>query len=158
MEHMAAAAEFHISDLVRNPSQVIAHAERGDVILHRRGKADLRLALATRDRDASAVSESLARIIAGLARVEAAQDAIRRSMDEVYPWLRFLPPDGHEAGVRDLLDVAVSCAAVSNFAAYHAKVASWRSTAEIYSDPELYAKLSGPVDIREDLGPVPEPA
>jgi hypothetical protein len=35
-------------------------------------------------------------------------------------------------------------------------VAAWRSAAEIYADPELYARLTRPLD-DSDYGPVPMP-
>lgn len=77
-------------------------------------------------------------------------------MASVFPWLRFLPKDARDECVQELVNVAVACASVGNFAAFQAKVASWQSTAEIYSDPELYAKLTGPIEI-EHGGRVPMP-
>lgn len=151
---MKAVVEFNLSDLVRNPTRVTEQAERGEVILHRRGKEDLRLALASHQANASVATEDLARVLAALARGEEGRTALRASMAGVYPWLRFLPETERDECLDDLLEAATACASIENFAAYRAAVASWRSTAEIYSDPDLFARLSGPAEIREDLGSV----
>jgi hypothetical protein len=153
---MGVVAEFNISDLVRNPSQVIEQAERGEVILHRRGRADLRLMLASMETDSSAMNEVFALLVARLMEKDLGREAIREAFAGTYPWLRFLPEDAQEECIKELVDVAVACASIRNFAALHGEVASWRSTAEIYADPELAAKLSGPFEI-EHGGRVPRP-
>jgi hypothetical protein len=150
------ATEFNISDLVRNPTEVVEHAERGEVILHRRGREDLRLSLASRETYSPVLNEVLARLVTWMMEHDSGREEVRETMASVFPWLRFLPEDARDECVRDLVGVAVACAAVHNFAAFQAKVASWQSTAEVYSDPELFAKLTGPVDI-EHGGHVPIP-
>jgi hypothetical protein len=154
---MGVVAEFNISDLVRNPSQVIEQAERGEVILHRRGRADLRLMLASMETDSTAMNEIFALLVARLMEKDAGRTLLRETMAKVYPWLRFLPEDARDQCVHELIDVAVACASIRNFAAFQGKVASWRSTAEVYSDPELLAILSGPIEVLEDHGRVPMP-
>jgi antitoxin (DNA-binding transcriptional repressor) of toxin-antitoxin stability system len=156
---MATVAEFNLSDLVRNPTQVVEHVERGEeVILHRRGRGDLKLTLAKLDRDAdSAVTnEFLARILSSLMERGVGREVARTTVAKAYPWLRFLTEDGQDECVQDLIGVALACASVRNYAAFHAEVASWRNTAEIYADPELLAILSGPVEL-VDHGRVPMP-
>jgi hypothetical protein len=154
---MAEPAEFNLSDLVRNPTPVIHAAETGDVIIHRRGKADLRLALASRAQTRSAVSEDLARLVATLAADRAGRAVLVRRMPGIYPWMRFLPRAALESCITDLLEVAEACASMGNFAAYDTELSAWRDTAEIYSDPELQRRLRGPVRIDSRLGPVVRP-
>jgi hypothetical protein len=128
---MTVVAEYNISDLVRNPTEVIEQAERGQVILHRRGKADLKLMLASMQTDSSMLNEALARIAANLMERPEGRAAVEETMAKVYPWLRFLPEDAQQECTQDLIDVALACVSVRNFAAFQGKVASWRSTAEI---------------------------
>jgi antitoxin (DNA-binding transcriptional repressor) of toxin-antitoxin stability system len=156
---MATVAEYNLSDLVRNPSQVVEHVEQGEeVILHRRGREDLKLTLAKldRDTDSAMMNEFLARILSGLMERGVGREVARTTVAKAYPWLRFLPDDAQDECVRDLIDVALASASVRNYAAFHREVAAWRHTAEICADPELYAILSGPVEI-EDHGRVPMP-
>jgi hypothetical protein len=148
--------EFNVSDLVRNPSRVIEQAERGEVILHRRGRDDLRLTLASRETFSPVLNEVLARLVAWMMGTDAGRHEVQETMVSVLPWLRFLPEDARKECVQELVDVAVACASVGNFAAFQAEIASWQSTAEICSDPVLFAKLSGPVEI-EHGGRVPIP-
>ena len=144
---MTVVAEFNVSDFVRNPTQVIEQAERGEVVLHRRGQADLRLTLASRETHSPLLDEALARLVTGFLDSGAGREAVRETMTKVYPWLRFLPEDARDKCVTELIDVAVACASIRNFAAFQGRVASWQSTAEICSDHELLEKLSGPAEI-----------
>lgn len=144
---MTVVAEYNISDLVRNPTQVIEQAERGEVILHRRGRVDLKLMLATRETDSPMLTEFLARVVAALMERPAGREAVQETMATVFPWLRFLPDEHRDRCVSELIDTAAACASVRNFAAFQTEVAAWRSTAEICSDPELYAILSRPLTI-----------
>ena len=70
-------------------------------------------------------------------------------------------PVGRSQGVfgpitAELIETAVACASVGNFAAFQVEVAAWRSTAEICSDPELFAILNAPLKI-DHGGTVPRP-
>ncbi|MGH3321648.1 MAG: hypothetical protein ACRDN9_16035 [Streptosporangiaceae bacterium] len=154
---MSVGADYSLSDLVRKPSEVVADAERRDVIIHRRGKADLRLALASRDESMAEASDELTRLVAEIVGDRQGRAVLGAHMPAVYPWLRLLPESEMERCVGELLDTARACASVRNFSAYETTVAAWRHTAEIYSDPELYALLSGPVEIEADLGEVHPP-
>lgn len=157
---MTETREYTLSDLVRSPSEVVEEAERHDVILHRRGKADLRLALASRHEESLGAHEDLTRVLAKAAGDRTARAVLATYMTDVYPWLRFLPEREVEDATKELLDMAQSCASIGSFAAFEAVVAAWRHTAEVHADPELYRDLSGPVEIDETLGPAlpPEPS
>lgn len=80
-------------------------------------------------------------------------------MSDFFPWLKHLP----EAEVReffsDISRVAYEafCAPTVNTKALDVEIASWRSTAEVHADPELYAALMSAID-GEDAGPVLLPA
>jgi hypothetical protein len=67
-----------------------------------------------------------------------------------------LPDDEKQEFAAEWLDTLRAAAEMDNNGAVEGVVAAWRSTAEVYADPELYAAL-----IREhdgtDYGPVPPP-
>lgn len=152
-EVRAEAAQFHLSDLVRTPSEVVAAAEQRDVIIHRRGKTDLRLSLASRAERAG-MDEEIARLFVQVAKDEQGIVILRGFLREMYHWMRFLPAPSVDRCVTDLLDMIAACAEIGNFSAYRAEVAAWRSTAEVYSDPELFERLSGPLSPDATVGPV----
>lgn len=62
-------------------------------------------------------------------------------------WQRHLPPEARAEMIAELAETP----------ARHldAVTAAWRSTAEVYADPELHAALTR--DSHEDGGPVPQP-
>lgn len=157
MESMTETAEYNLSDLVRNPSEVVEEAERHDVVIHRRGKADMRLALVSRQDRMVAANNDLTELVAKLASDRTGRAVLGTYMMDVYPWLRFLPEQEIEDSIKELLDTAQACASIGNFSAYEAEVAAWRHTAEIHADPDLFHQLSGPVEIDEGLGPVSAP-
>jgi hypothetical protein len=153
---MTAAVEFNLSDLVRKPTEVVAEAERREVIIHRRGKDDLTLQLASRAHRGGR-PDDLIRLMALAAGDEAGLAVIGKFMPDLYPWMRFLPDDALGECVTELLTTAVACASVRNFSRYEVEVAAWRSTAEIYADPELYARLHGEIELDFSVGSVPCP-
>lgn len=155
---MTEAAEYNLSDLVRSPTEVVEEAERHDVIIHRRGKSDMLLALSSRHGRMLGASQDLTRLIAKLAGDRTGRAVLGTYMTDIYPWLRFLPEESVQEAVTELLDTVDQCASVGNFAAYEAAIAAWRSTAEVHSDPDLRERLSGPVELDESLGSVPRPA
>ena len=66
----------------------------------------------------------------------------------IFPWVRHLPDDEKQEFVAEWLDTLRAAADLDNNAAVEGVVAAWRSTAEVYADPELYAILT-----REHDGP-----
>ncbi len=83
-------------------------------------------------------------------------DLLDSTLDEVYPWAVLLPPEVRGAFTRESVQMLRACAALGRFGAYADLLASWKATAEVYADPELARRLSGPVDLSGP--PVPAPA
>ena len=74
----------------------------------------------------------------------------------VFPWVRHLPEDARQEFAAEWLDALNTAGELDNGAAVEGLVASWRSTAEIYADPELFAILTRKHD-GTDYGPVLPP-
>lgn len=69
--------------------------------------------------------------------------------------MRFLPADAVGELVSEFVDTATAAGSVGNMASVSQLLAAWRHTAEVYSDPDLYAILKAPTS--GDYGPVPMP-
>lgn len=55
-----------------------------------------------------------------------------------YAWLRHLPPEALSQFVNEIAD------SLDNGQPLEPLLASWKATAEVYSDPELHKKLTTP--------------
>src|SRR5262245_17245094 len=62
------------------------------------------------------------------------------------PWLTWLPAQARHTRVRELLADLVAGADTGHFTPFARNLASWRSTAEVWSDPKLARELRGPFD------------
>jgi hypothetical protein len=71
----------------------------------------------------------------------------------MFPWARHLPLEAAELFAGELVRAYRNEESPEAIAAL---VASWRSTAEVYADPELLKALRTPSE--GDFGPVPPPA
>lgn len=77
-------------------------------------------------------------------------------LPSVFPWVRYLPEEARKEFAAEWLDALSAAGELDNGAAVEGLVAEWRSTAEIYADPELFAILTRDLD-GTDHGPVPPP-
>ncbi|MGP3954404.1 hypothetical protein ACTWPT_00295 [Nonomuraea sp. 3N208] len=63
---------------------------------------------------------------------------------EELPWLTWLPDTERHECVRDLLSHLIAGADTGELLPFARSLTSWRSTAVIWSDPELARELQGP--------------
>ena len=146
--------ERTFSDFLRQPKEVVANLAQHDVVLRRRNAPDLYLSLAARDTTRAKTIECLARLLRKVAAdsPEAMDDAI----EDAFPWVQFLSPGGLREFAEELTQTILASASVESFEPVELTILAWQNTAEILSDPELTALLSGPFTITHG-GRVPCP-
>jgi hypothetical protein len=132
-----------VTEFARNPNRALKKIDQGDIILRRtKGKEAIRLTLASRAESASAGIDQAARALGLLVKaMDPTPPVMARALESQYPWVRFLSETGRVDFAHEFIDTLVASASLGNFAPMDALVHSWKSTAEIRSDPELYAKL-----------------
>jgi hypothetical protein len=136
-----------VTEFVRDPNKALSKIDKGDIILRRtKGKAAIRITLASRAESAESGLEVLSRALEGL--VQAARELSSDSMLKSYPWTKFLSSDERQQFSRELAETLVACVSIPNFAPLKDLVNGWKSTAEIYADPELAARLREPAAAR----------
>jgi hypothetical protein len=158
MKVMTATAEANLSDLLNKPKATLARlAGSRRMLLHRRDDEDLVLTTAERAAQDSAVVSTTSRLFTEMMRRDPAVLTLAvEVLPAVFPWVRHLDDDARREFATEWLDTLSAAAAMDNNAAVEVLIAEWRSTAEIYADPELYARLTKEHD-GTDYGPVPPP-
>jgi hypothetical protein len=139
-----AVKTFSYSAFLRGPSQVLPSLADADVILERRDEENLVLMRAERFDATAAGLRIAARSLAMLARRQPdyAEDLLACEL----PWITWLPVEERHTCVQELLADLVAGADTGHFTPFARNLASWRSTAEIWSDPKLARQLRGPFD------------
>ena len=135
---------FPYSAFLRGPSHVLPSLADADVILERRDEENLVLMRAERFDAVAAGLRIAARSLALLARRQ--RDLAEELLAEELPWLTWLPPEERVACVRELLADLVAGADTGLLTPFARNLASWRSTAEAWTDPGLARDLQGPFD------------
>jgi len=155
---MTVAAEVNLSDLLNKPKATLALLDTNRrLVLRRRDAEDLVLTTAERAAADTAVVRDTTRLFAEMMRTEPMVMSLAvQVLPAIFPWVRHLPDDAKEQFAAEWLATLTAAAEMNNNAAVEGTVASWRSTAEIYADPELYAILTRHHD-KDDYGPVPPP-
>jgi hypothetical protein len=142
-----------LTDFLHRPARVLKKVGKEDVVLRRRGKPSIRLSLETRQASNAAASAAI------LARAEEAASILSAALDVVselpvrlpdllarrYAWIRFLPADGRSTFAREYVETLQACASIGNTARLDEMLTSWKATAEVYADPALLLKLTGPL-------------
>jgi hypothetical protein len=142
-----------LTDFLHRPARVLKKVGKEDVVLRRRGKPSIRLSLETRQVSTAAASAAV------LARAEEAASILSAALDGVselaarlpellarrYAWIRFLPTDGRDTFAREYVETLQACASIGNTARLDEMLCAWKATAEVYADPILLAKLTGPL-------------
>lgn len=146
--------ERTFSEFLRHPNEVVAELEEHDVVLRRRNAPALRLCLVDRDAARSDAFEAFARLLRNLA--EHSPVALNTALSDAYPWVRYLPRTERETFAEELTQELLAAASVGAFEPVALLVDAWRATAEIYTDPDLLRRLSGPIEITHG-GRVPRP-
>jgi hypothetical protein len=139
-----AVQTFSYSSFLRGPSQVLPSLADADVILERRDEENLVLTRAERFDAVATGLRIAARSLAILARRH--RDLAEEALAEELPWLTWLPADERLTCVRELLADLVAGADTGLLVPFARNLASWRSTAEVWSDPRLVRELQGPFD------------
>jgi hypothetical protein len=158
MKVMTVAAEVNLSDLLNKPKATLALLDTNRrLVLRRRDAEDLVLTTAERAAADTAVVRDTTRLFAEMMRTEPMVMSLAvQVLPAIFPWVRHLPDEAKEQFAGEWLATLTAAAGMNNNAAVEGTVASWRSTAEIYADPELYAILTRDHD-KGDYGPVPPP-
>jgi hypothetical protein len=155
---MTAIIEVPFSSLVQQPKETVARLERSKgrrLKLERRDGNDLILEAADRAEakdDALRVTGSM---FFHLMQNDEGARALLLALPAVFPWVRFLPTEDVRTFLVELVDTIHACGDLRNVAALMPVVTAWQSTAEIYSDPELRAAATQPLD-GTDYGEVPD--
>jgi hypothetical protein len=126
---------FPYSAFLRGPSRVLPSLADADVILARRDEENLVLMREERFEAAATGLRIAARSLAVLARRQ--RDLAEELLAEELPWLTWLPAAERLACVRELLADLVAGADTGLLMPFARNLASWRSTAEVWSDPTL---------------------
>lgn len=135
------------SELLQKPTDTVAKLDhsstRGIRITRRGGDQDLYLTTAERAEQVVEVVDSTTRMFVALMKSDPmAVDLLTKVFPEAFPWVRFLP----EAAVREFLVEFVETARASTdlglVAPISTVIAAWKSTAEVYADPDLYERLT----------------
>jgi hypothetical protein len=140
-----------LSDLLRNPRDVIARLEQGDVTLTRRDGEALMLTKAARNSENQDALDHLSRLIAAsLDDVVCAR--IAEHLKDEHSWLALLPEQQQFRFVGDYFRILRASLSAGGYTQLATFLASWRGTAEVYAlgltpaefDAD-YAEASGPV-------------
>jgi PHD/YefM family antitoxin component YafN of YafNO toxin-antitoxin module len=137
-----AVQTFSYSAFLRGPTQVLPSLDDADVILERRDEENLVLMRAERFEATAAGLGIAARSLSVLARRH--RDLAEELLAEELPWLHWLPETERTQCVRELLADLVAGADTGLLLPFARNLASWRATAEVWSDPELARDLQGP--------------
>ncbi len=133
---------FSYSAFLRGPTQVLPSLDDADVILERRDDENLVLMRADRFEAGVAGIRVAARALAILARRNS--DLAEEVLAEELPWITWLPEAERHLCVRELLQDLVAGAETDEFLPFSRSLTSWRSTAVVWSNPNLARELQGP--------------
>lgn len=132
------------SKFLRDSGEAVKSAEKGTIRLERRDGEDLILRLADRD---DSEREGLRLAVALLARALAETDLRTRAdvLEDVFPWIMFLPKEDQAEFAREVIDSIKASSAIDRPDLIATLVTQWKNTAEVWADPDLRTRLeSGP--------------
>jgi hypothetical protein len=130
------------SAFLRGPTAVLPALDEGDVVLERRDGDDVVLTGGARFEARREGMALATRVLRHLARTdpEQASDLVAEEL----PWLRWLPAKERGACVAELLGDLAAGAETGTLEPFGRTLAAWRSTAEVWADPELARRLLTP--------------
>ncbi|WP_040837068.1 hypothetical protein [Nocardia brevicatena] len=82
-------------------------------------------------------------------------DLAKQAVPSAFPWTDVLPDDARDQFITDFVRAFQASAELDQWSVLTRVLHEWRSTAAIFADPALFAKLTAPVE--GDFGPVPPP-
>lgn len=149
-------ADANFSELIQKPKDTVARMHtslRKGIRLHRRDDEDLYLTTAERAEQVTEVVDSTTRMFVALMKSDpAAVGMLTRVFPEAFPWVRFLPDKAVREFLIEFMDTARAASDLGTMSPLAPVIAAWKSTAEIYADPELSKQLLASTD--DDLGSV----
>lgn len=139
-----ATKSFPFSTLINKQTSVFPALDDADVILERRGAEDLVLMRSERFQAMTNGLRLAARSLSIIARANRslAEDVFAEEL----PWLKWLPAEARPECVAELLDHLLAGADTGLLVPFARALREWKSTAEIYSDPDLARRLRGPFE------------
>lgn len=144
------------SELVNKPVKTIEkmdRAPRHGIRITRRDEPDLYLTTAERAEQVVEIVDTTTRLFVQLMKSDPKiVDLLTNVFPDVFPWVRFLPAEDVREFLVEFVDTANASTSLDTVDPILALVAAWKSTAEVYSNPELYAALTK--DSGEDGGRV----
>ncbi|MER6528906.1 hypothetical protein [Streptomyces sp. NPDC001508] len=106
--------------------------------------------------EAAQIVDSTTRVFVALMNTDPnAIDTLTRVFSEAFPWVRFLPTEAVREFLIEFMETARASSELGTVSPIAPLVVSWKSTAEIYADPELRDQLTAPAE--GDFGPVEPP-
>jgi PHD/YefM family antitoxin component YafN of YafNO toxin-antitoxin module len=138
---------FPFSTLINKQTSVFPALDDADVILERRDAENLVL---MRSERFEALADGLRLAARSLSVVARANRSLAEEVfSEELPWLTWLPAEARPECIRELLDHLLAGADTGLLIPFARALREWKSTAEIYSDPDLAHRLRGPFDTSE---------
>ena len=137
--------ERTFSEFLRHPNEVVAELDDSDVVLRRRNAPALRLCRADREDARAETFSGITRLLRNVAIHH--PDAVGAALSDAYPWVKYLPDEERRLFAEELTQELLAAAAVGSLASVAQFLREWQSTAEIYADPALLRRLSGPTEI-----------
>ncbi len=142
----ATHVSFPYSDLLRQPTSVLAVVDQGEVVeLVRRDRPNLRIERADRAADVEEAVALAARLLRTSLHEQVARSVFERVFGEVFPWLDLLPDGERAACVEAVLRRLQAGAEAGVLASFTQLVHEWRQTAALHADPGLSAELARPL-------------
>lgn len=132
----------NLSHFLRYSGDVLEEVEKKDVHLDRRDGSDV--ILVKRDREES-IRESLemtVRTLDVVFRKRELRKEMLEAMTEALPWVSWLPAKELSVFFEDFSRTTQTCRATGNYEQLLKLINGWKSSAEIYHDPELLNSLT----------------
>jgi hypothetical protein len=156
---MGNSTEATFTELLQRPRDTVAKLEqtpRHGIRINRRDGEDLYLTTAARAEQVTEVVDSTTRIFVALMKSDPmAAKMLTNVFPEAFPWMRFLPQKAVQEFLVEFLDTARAASDLGTVSPLVPLIAAWKSTAEIYADPELREALLEPTE--GDFGDVEAP-
>ena len=130
---------FAYSAFLRGPTDVLPQLDEGDVLLERRDDENLVL---TRYGRFAARQEGMtfaARLLGDVVRDRS--DLVVELLRQELPWMHWLPEAEQTQCAEELMAELAAGADTGMLDPFARSLTAWRSTAEVWSDPELARRL-----------------
>lgn len=135
-------AEHTFSYLLRNSGDVLAEAERGDVLLERRDGPDMHLGTARREQAVRDGLELAARALGTMLSDSELGPKALLALEEALPWVSWLAPDDRAEFAAAFVRTAQACHDTGGYEPLARLLHRWKVSAQIVNDPALAALLT----------------